>query len=58
MTKYEKYWVFGMLMMLSITHVEVPTVLNSIANVGCFVIGIGYFIASLWCAIFAKEDAA
>jgi len=58
MTKYEKYWVFGMLMMLSVTHVETPTLLNSISNVGCFVIGMGYFLASVWYGVFRKEDAA
>ena len=51
MTKCEKYWVFGMILMLSITHKEVPTLLNSISNVLCYIGGFGFFIAMLWCAI-------
>jgi hypothetical protein len=55
MTKSEKYWVFGMIMMLSVTHKEIPTLLNSISNVLAYTVGIGYFIAMLWCAIRSEK---
>jgi len=51
MTKCEKYWVFGMILMLSVTHKEVPTLLNSIGNVVAYVGGIGFFVAMVWCFI-------
>lgn len=49
MTKAEKYWVFGMILMLSVTRKEVTTLLNSISNVLCYLGGFGYFIAMVWC---------
>ena len=51
MTRPEKYWVFGMIMMLSVTHKEIPTLLNSISNVLAYTCGVGFFTAMLWCAI-------
>jgi hypothetical protein len=50
MTKAEKYWVFGMILMLSVTHKEVPTLLSSIGNVLSYIGAIGCFIAMTWCA--------
>jgi len=55
MSKLEKYFVFGMIMMLSVTHKEVPTLLNSIGNVLAYTVGCGYFVAMLWCAIWGEK---
>lgn len=55
MTKVEKYWVFGMIMMLSVTAKDVPTLMNSISNVVCYLTGFGFFVAMLWCAIRGKK---
>ena len=55
MTKAEKYWVFGMLMMLCIEPQESPTLWTSISNVSCYVTGFGFFIAMVWAAIRGRE---
>jgi len=51
MNRAEKYWVFGMILLLSVTHKEDPTLLHSISNVLCYLGSIGFFIAMLWCAL-------
>lgn len=51
MSKSEKYWVFGMILMLSVSHKEVPTLLNSIGNVVAFIGGIICFLLMVWYAI-------
>ena len=48
MTKFEKYWVFGMILILSVNTPEDPTLFSSIANVLLYLGGFGYFIAALW----------
>lgn len=49
MTKPEKYWLFGMVMMLSVSSQEVPTLLHSIGNVLAYTTSVCFFIAMLWC---------
>lgn len=49
MTKPEKYWVFGMIMMLSVSSQEVPTLLHSIGNILAFVGSCCFFVAMIWC---------
>lgn len=51
MTKPEKYSVFGMIAMISVTHKEIPTLLNSISNVLAYACGVVFFIMALWCVI-------
>lgn len=51
MSKCEKYWVFGMILMLCVKHEDVPTLWGSISNVMCYVVSFGFFIAMVWCAI-------
>lgn len=48
MSKCEKYWLFGMVLMLSITHQETPTLLGSIGNVIAFLAAIMYFALAGW----------
>lgn len=54
MTKVEKYWVYGMILMMSITHKEVPTLLNSIGNIVGFIGGTIAFILMIWFFITEK----
>lgn len=51
MTKCEKYWVFGMILMLSIKHQDVPTLLGSIGNVVSYIGGFVCFALVLWYAV-------
>lgn len=51
MTKVEKYWVFGMILMLSVKHQDVPTLLGSISNVISYTGSFVFFAVMLWCAI-------
>jgi len=44
MSKPEKYWLFGMVLMLSVKHQEIPTMLGSISNVISY---IGAFVCFL-----------
>lgn len=51
MSKFEKYFVYGMLMMLCVKPQDVPTLWGSLSNVLCYVVGFCFFIAMVWCAI-------
>lgn len=55
MTKAEKYWVFGMILMLCVKHQDVPTLWTSLSNVFCYIAGFGFFIAMVWVTIRGKE---
>lgn len=55
MTKAEKYWVFGMVVILCIEPQESPTLWTSISNVFCYIAGCCFFIAMVWAAIRGKE---
>lgn len=44
MSKCEKYWLFGMVLMLSITHQETQTMLGAIANVITYIAATIYFV--------------
>lgn len=51
MTKCEKYWVFGMILMLCVKHQDVPTLLGSLSNVISYIGGLICFALVLWFAI-------
>jgi len=48
MTKFEKYWVFGMIWMSTVKHYDNPTLWNSISNVSSYLIGTVCFVLMIW----------
>lgn len=51
MSKAEKCWVFGMILMLCVKPQEIPTVWGSLSNIFCYIFGLGFFVAMVWSAV-------
>lgn len=48
MSKPEKYWVFGMIWMMTVKHYEDPSLWNSLINVMSFLLATVCFVLMVW----------
>lgn len=48
MNKFEKYWVFGMIWMLTVKDYDSPTLWDSLMNVTSYTLGVACFVLMAW----------